>query len=347
MSRLTSILLLAIVLLGSGALALADEAQSEERDVRATQSPAGVLEARSERGPVSVLVRLEPEAPVIGDPLTLYLEVRAEPGVELIMPEFGQSLDRFAIRDFAPRETLDEDGRTLASQRYSLSAPMSGPSYIPPIAIEFVDRRDGQRPAPEGEDAYELLTERIDFEVASVLPESGAQKLNPPLGELAALDTGNGGHAWGWGSVVAVLALIAGALGLRFWLGSRSAARRASAFEIAGARLARLKTGPRPEGHAAIDAFFVELSAIVRQYLEDRFGLHAPELTTEEFLDVAAGSPDLNQSHQGFLRDFLGRADQVKFARYLPDAGTIDEVLQSAERFLEQTRIETPEAADV
>lgn len=53
---------------------------------------------------------------------------------------------------------------------------------------------------------------------------------------------------------------------------------------------------------------------------------------------MAAGSPDLSDGHKGFLKDFLRRADQVKFARHLPDADYIEEVLLAAGRFLDQTR---------
>jgi len=311
-------------------------AQAEPTAPAAAELPA-TLERRSERGPVTVRVLLEPAEPRIGDSLTLRLEVTAEAGVELLMPEFGQSLDRFAIRDFAPRESIDENGRILATQRYVLSAPMSGPRYIPPLAIEFVDRRVGMRPAPEGEDAYEILTERLDFQVQSVLPEEAAdQALEPPLGALAPLGASSTAKGWVWLLLLPVV--LAAAFGVRWWLGARTKALRASAHERASARLKALMARPRPEGAAAVDPFFVELSDLVRHYLEDRFGLQAPELTTEEFLDVAVGSPDLNQVHQGFLRDFLRRADQVKFARYLPDADYIEEVLGAAGRFLEQTR---------
>jgi len=310
--------------------------QAEPTAPATAQSPT-TLERRSERGPVTARVILEPAEPRIGDPLTLRLEVAAEAGVELLMPAFGQSLDRFAIRDFVPHERIDGNGRTLATQRYVLNAPMSGSQYIPPLAIEFVDRRAGMRPAPEGEDAYEILTERLDFQVRSVLPEETTdQALEPPLGALALLGTPDTANRWVWLLLLPVL--LAAVFGIRWWLGARTEARRASAHERASARLQALMARPRPAGAVAVDAFFVELSDLVRHYLEDRFGLQAPELTTEEFLDVAAGSPDLNQAHQGFLRDFLRRADQVKFARYLPDADYIEEILGAAGRFLEQTR---------
>ena len=335
MTQWLSILLLLIP------LTFAQSAKGQEEGEPAEPTapePAQSLERSTERGPVKARVILEPDEPVIGDPLTLTLEVTAEQGVELIMPEFGQSLDRFAIRDFVPRETLDDTGRTLATQRYRLSVPMSGPQFIPPIAIEFVDRREGSRPAPDGEDAYEILTERLDFEVQSVLPQAGAHDLEPPLGELAPIAPTLSEHSSTWLLVPVVLIAIAGVLGIRIWLSRRSRARRASAYEVASNRLTALTTRPRPEGPEAMDAFFVELTDLVRHYLEDRFGLHAPELTTEEFLEVAAGSPDLNDAHKGFLKDFLRRADQVKFAHHMPEPDYIEDVLDAAGRFLAQTR---------
>ena len=77
---------------------------------------AGVsaLERHSARGPVEVFVRLTPEAPLIGDLLDLEIEARAEEGVELLMPEFGEALDRFLILDFSSREDVDPEGRLPA-----------------------------------------------------------------------------------------------------------------------------------------------------------------------------------------------------------------------------------------
>ncbi len=300
-------------------------------------APEGPIVRRTERGPVTATVTLDPAAPRIGDRITLALEVVAEAGVEVLMPSFGQSLERFTIVDFAPADALDDEGRSVLSQRYTLELPMSGALTIPPLMIEFIDRRDGQRPAPEGEDAYELLTERIPFQVASVLPEDAAADLAPARGALAPLPGPSKAARWGLG--IFVVLLLAGAIfGWFAWQRMRQSARRRSAWEVAHGRLAALRARTLPASAEEIDAFFVELSDIVRRYLEDRFDLHAPELTTEEFLEVASASPDLTEAHQGFLREFLRRADMVKFARFVPDAEAIRAGLEAAGQFLDQTR---------
>jgi hypothetical protein len=297
------------------------------------------LEAIAEAGPVEAIVRLSPSEPLIGDALTLELEVRARPDVELLMPEFGEALDRFAILDFTHHDTADDEGGTISHQRYTLAPPRSGSQAIPPLLVEFVDRRPGRDSAPKGEDAYELLTAVLEFEVASALADDAPLEFRATLGELGPLVI-SGRYQWMW-ILVAVVGLAAAVvLGIRVWASWQLRTRRRSAFEIAKGDLDALIMAPRPN-ERQMDAFFVQLSGIIRHYLENRFGLRSPELTTEEFLDELANSPDLVRAHQRLLREFLNRADLVKFAHLVPDPGDVEVSLDSARRFLKSTRDDT------
>jgi len=302
----------------------------------ALSASAEPIETRVESGPVSARLQLSPGEPTIGDPLLVELEVRAESGVELLMPEFGEALDHFAIVDFSQRESADEDGGTVAQQSYRLNPSRSGKQSIPALLVEFIDRRPGRAPAPEGEDAYELLTEVIDFEVASVLPDDAPLEFRAALGELGPRET-SGVNGWAVGLGAAAALVIAALLGYRGWIVWRARARRHSAYDIARGELDGLLMAPRP-GAADMDAFFVKLSGVIRRYLEDRFALRSPELTTEEFLEELAASPEFLRSQRRVLRDFLRRADLVKFAHHVPSAPDVEESLDTARRFLETTR---------
>lgn len=293
------------------------------------------IERRTVRGPVTATVRLQPPQLRFGDAFELRLEVRAEPGIELLMPRFGSALERFRIAEFVPRERIDADGHTLATQSYRLLAPASGSYRIPPLTVEFIDRRPGRAPAPEGHDAYELLTESLPVTVQSVLPAELAQEsLRPPLAPLR--DPAPGPH-WPW--IAGLLTLLLAAAGVAGWLlRKRRGERRRSAYDKARARLDRLLGGELPEPGQA-EPFFVELSDLVRHYVEDRFGLQAPERTTEEFLDLAAGAPELNADQRAFLQHFLSQSDRVKFARERPAAREdLQRLLAAVGDFLEQTR---------
>lgn len=299
------------------------------------------IEQETESGPVKAVVRLEPKSPLIGDTVTLTITVTAEKDVELLMPEFGEALERFSIVDFAPRQSLDDEGRTVAVQTYRLQPPSSGKQTIPPILIEYVDRRPGEREAPEGFDAYELLTERVEFEVQSVIPKDAKADLKPPLGELGPRETPPAPR-WPW--IVAGLVILAAAspFAMKAYLAWRRKARQRSAYEIARARLQRLLDSPRPGTAEQVDGFYVELSGIVRRYLEDRFELRAPELTTEEFLVSVGESPDLTREHQALLQEFLRQADLVKFAGVQPSNEDIERSIEAAWWFLEETRENAP-----
>ncbi len=288
---------------------------------------AGEWEVRTESGPVVAEVRLGPVDPRLGDPLELELEVRAQPGVEVWMPEFGDALGRFSIVDFVPSDSLDDEGGFVGRQRYVLNPPRSGSQRVPPLLIEFVDRRPGQAPAPEGEDAHSMLTEAIDFEVASVLAEGASLDLRPPKGALAPRrDPVPDSWLFAIGGVLAAAAALLGGVFLL-----RRSGRRASAYEVAR----RALDAPPPVSE--IDAFYVEVSGIARRYLEGHFGFRAPELTTEEFLEDMSRSPDLSREHRELVASLLRRADLVKFARERPDSDGAIGFVGEVERFVEET----------
>lgn len=305
---------------------------------------ADAIVRTTQQGPVKATVSLSPQAPRLGDPLVLVLSIEAEPQVSVDMPPFGEALGRFAIVGFTPRSSTDTDGRTRASQRYLLDAPMSGRQRIPSLRVEFTDRRSGDtRPsaAGSGEREGELLTDEIPVDIASVLPEGQVQDqlrgLRGPLQEQFYRSRG-----FRYGAVVVALLLGAGlAFGLHA-LRRRARQRvRASAYDVAMGRLQRLLDRGLPAPEAA-DAFYVELSHIVRHYVEDRYGVRAPELTTEEFLREARRLAAMQQAHRELLSAFLEVCDRVKFAAYRPVPEESRQALVQARRFLTETRLPEP-----
>ena len=329
--RLPAPLPVLVFALALGACSEVEQAQPTAGEDAVEATPADEpLRAEAREGPVTATVSLTPAAPRLGDALVLALVVEAAAGVTVEMPAFGDALGRFAIVDFTPRQEETEDGVVL-SQRYTLQASASGRHRIPRLRVEFVDERDGREPKPR-----ELLTEELGFQIASVLPEGEvAAELHPARAALQELEGPWLHRHWPWivGSVV-VLAAVAG--GVVVWL--RRAERRAqlTAFDRAVARLERLRRAGMPE-QSGLDAWYVELSDIVRRYIEERFALRAPEQTTEEFL-LEAGRSALSGPHRELLSAFLVTCDRVKFARYNPGDSESKQALDEARRFLDETR---------
>ena len=334
-----AVVLLAVVL---GSCTQSDDSGASEDDDGAgpTADRETPLAVETREGPVSARVTLAPPAPRLGDALVVTLEVTAKTGVAVDMPAFGEALGRFAIVDFAPREELADDGVRL-SQRYTLQAPMSGRQRIPRLRVEFLDERE----ADTEPRAKELLTDELAFVVASVLPEGGElAELRPARAALEELRGPWLQRNWPW--LVSGLGVLAAlGAGVVAWLRRAEERARLTAFDRAVARLDRLERRGLPGADAA-DAWYVELSDIVRRYIEERFALRAPELTTEEFLAEAGRSPELTAAHRELLSAFLATCDRVKFARYNPGEDESRGALDVAKRFLNETAASRDKSAE-
>lgn len=93
-----------------------------------------------------------------------------------------------------------------------------------------------------------------------------------------------------------------------------------------------------PRGSPAhVDAFYVALSQVLRVYVEGRFGLHAPERTTEEFLGEAERHGGIPGEQRAALRRFLQACDLVKFAGVVPVEDEHLEALLVAAAFVNAT----------
>lgn len=138
--------------------------------------------------------------------------------------------------------------------------------------------------------------------------------------------------------LIVALALLCGWL-FRWWLNKPKTVPEAKVIaphEIALTALqALLARGFIESGKS--QEFYVELSAIVRIYLEDRFDLHAPEQTTEEFIRASSHSSVLNPDHRMLTQAFLEQSDLVKFARFEPSPEDMRTAWDAAARLVRET----------
>jgi hypothetical protein len=90
--------------------------------------------------------------------------------------------------------------------------------------------------------------------------------------------------------------------------------------------------------------FCSAVSDTLREYLEERFDLHAPERTTEEFLLELNSSMILDAVQKARLETFLNQCDLVKFARAEPVETELRALHGAALSLVEETE---PITADV
>ena len=131
------------------------------------------------------------------------------------------------------------------------------------------------------------------------------------------------------GQVAAALVALLLVAAVAFWtvryLARRVREHRMSPIERAWAELDRLVKRGLP-GRGRYKDFYVELTLVVRRYIQRKYGVKAPNLTTEEFLKNFEGGAK--------LREFLESADMVKFAGVEATPDMADGATESARTYL-------------
>ncbi|HET9627705.1 MAG TPA: hypothetical protein VFP84_40385 [Kofleriaceae bacterium] len=305
-------------------------------------APKDALTKTTENGPVKATLKVWPSKPALDEAVYAELSIDSPAGVTIDAPfqETGSQLGRFAVESFGHDTTRKPDGGQVHRQLYTLRAQASGRQRIPPLRFEMTDAgKAGSKP-------QEVLTDEVPLEITPISAEAAQTPLKPALGDL---DPDVGGI--GWFTALAIVFGVAivgagGTLAFRALRARRRIEQQRSAYDEAVAELRALEDRGPPDA-ATADHWFVTLSAIVRRYLEMRYEIRAPELTTEEFLLVATARPELTAEHRALLTSFLERCDRVKFAGYRPDADESIASLKAARGFVEDTRLREPIATAV
>ena len=280
-----------------------------------TASGAGVaLRAQADRARVHV-----------GEPVRYTLILERPQSVEVAWPQLGVVWGPFTVEQTGERPPVRRGEMVTETRWYRLVSDTAGAHTIPAPAATYRDAA-GQ--------AHEARGEPVVVTVESLLPAdwraADIREAKPLIRTLPL----------GWLALAA--GLLAVVVGVLAWRGRRAGLFASpsppprSAHLIALEELERLR-GERLPQQGAYDAYYVRLTAIARAYLERRYALRAPEMTTEEFLRAAAEGERLSAEHRCLLQAFLLHSDLVKFARYQPSGQEAEEAFTAARRFIEET----------
>jgi len=175
------------------------------------------------------------------------------------------------------------------------------------------------------------------------------QSVSPPNGAIASSEDirdirGPKPIASPWVIPLLVIAgLLVGGSGYAVWRRDRRrhgvAAKLPS--EIALERLEQARAFMHPSGGRE---FSIEVSSIVRDYIESRFRVMAAHRTTDEFLhDILESADSLLAAHRELLADFLQSCDLAKFGGWNLPKLNMEAMLLGARRFVIESA--QPEAA--
>lgn len=288
-------------------------------------APFAVVQAVESDG-TKLELAIDRESLTTAQSALLRLEVESEESDSVQFPDSQDGFGDFAVvRDEALPTRMLDDGRVARGREYILQPFLPGDYELPPLEVTL-------------NGSIKLSTEPVDLVVESVLEDEESPELRD-ITEPFDIPV-----PWWWWAALGV-SLAAALAGLAWWWKRRKLAmsvpRPVPPHEAAlGSLDALLAENLISEGRYQL--FFLRLSDIVRHYVEERFGLRAPEQTTEEFLVEMAAAPVIRKDHQRLLRGFLQQADMVKFAKFVPAEDEVGGAVDAARRFIRQTVPDEP-----
>ena len=84
-------------------------------------------------------------------------------------------------------------------------------------------------------------------------------------------------------------------------------------------------------------AFYSGITGAVKDYIDARFGIDAPEMTTAELFDALGDRPEITPELYGKMKELFENADYVKFAKFVVDDTRNAEALPLCVRFVTST----------
>ena len=277
--------------------------------------------------PVKIKARVDKKEAFIGEKIKYTISVTSSKDTDIEFPDLTDAFKGMTLLDTQARKRgfFNKNTRTL---RVLLQTYTPGKYTVLKQAIRYKRRHDA--------DWNTALTEECVITIVSLLEKAGAKA---GLADIKGpLDIRN---RW---QVIVLLTAAALAIILIFRKRIFAKKKKSStaiqpwkAHEVAYSQLEELrKKGLLARGF--VKQYYSELSDILRHYLENRFSLKAPEMTTEEFIAYMREYSQLAREQKDLLKSFLGNCDLVKFARYIPPEGEGETAFDTAKRFVDQTR---------
>jgi len=286
-------------------------------------------------------LKIESETEVIDPARSVFLrvELRTLSDRSAVMPDLRDRVIGFSLaEDFAEEPRREKDGSIVQVTNWRLvPEPCADVYKIRPFVVKASPKIYR---AQSDEGKYSLIGGPVIFgKPAAREPVTGGMETDPKK-DLPPL-------SWKLVGVIAlavlaVLALLAGLVAVIRYLARRVREHRMSPIERAWVELDRLLKKGLP-GRGRYKDFYVELTMVVRRYVQRKYGISAPHLTTEEFFAEPENSNTQTLENSNTLRRFLESADMVKFAGVEATPEMADAATDSARGYLKSDAHNEPQ----
>lgn len=302
--------------------------------------PGGAETKTAEADDVKITLTIQPVELPFTKKATLTIEAVAPKGTTIDLNTYeaavagGKHQFEYRVRALRQRNAEPDGSDKLRwLQAYEVEFFLPGEYEFPPAGLRFTPAADSSR-APVELKTEPLKVIALSTEAAQIPPEELAKIDLPDPVELK-----DPWSRWWWAAIPVgmVLAALAVVLLRRRTREQAALAEQIPAHEWARRAIAELVAADLVS-KGRVQEFYYRISAIVRGYIERRFSVSAPEMTTEEFLAATAGDFRFAGPAADELQSFLTACDLVKYARHRPATGEWNDLLRTAVNFVERTR---------
>ena len=252
----------------------------------------------------------------IGDRIHYKIEIYYPKESSLNTPSIGNNLGMFEIQDFQVLDPVEtEDGNLYQEIEYTISTFTTGEYIIPPIGILITDK-SGARDT--------LITQPIAINVKSLLDGKSPDELDI-RGIKAPLKYPRD-YTWVWYLVGFVLLALAIVFVILYYLKKKSQglglfdfiSPPKPAYSIALERLEQIRDMRYLVFNEA-NLYFIELSEILREYVENQLHVPSLEMTSVETIDGLRKNGVISTKLIADVQTVLTESDMVKFAHLMPE----------------------------
>jgi hypothetical protein len=294
-------------------------------------TPPAAIEQTASDDRVELTLRVDRDRISVADNLTVRVEAVYPETEQVDFPDtLGDEADFRSASTDASSPRLGEDGKVRIVQTYVIEPYIAGALKIPPIEVRYRDKA-----GLEGEKTVATPSFEVEVEPVPSAEEETAdlRDIHDPL--AVPFPT-----AWVVAGALIALAALAFAW---YWWKSRHVPpplpeAPPEAPDVIALRELDALLGQGLAESGQVKELYGGVSDILRRYIERRFGLHAPERTTEEFLTELRRTLGFDPAHRALLRDFMEHTDLVKFAEVRPGPVQVGQTIAACRRFIVETK---------
>ncbi|WDQ18145.1 hypothetical protein [Rhodopirellula sp. P2] len=305
--------------------------------VTAPSVNADPIVQRQTDGPMEFSLRVSDSETLVAEPLQVELEVIVPGDLQVVLPDFMDSLGDWEIVAKEIREDLPHASAAGTDSRrwwvrLTLESLQTGEVKIPSVEVQTLPRQSENQSDEIGidwEKAGSLATQPIAIHMRSVLSESADPMKPEPIAEMISLPTQTTPSSSWMPTVVVGLVgvLIAGAVVL-FRMRSRGGISDAV---WARRRLADLRTQWQKQ-KLTPDECSRQLSGIFRDRIGSMMGRESTVTSEDALACLQESEPAVSEN----LRAMLTRADEVAFAGISANSAEVDAWLDVANDWMGQ-----------